>query len=286
MPDPGSLQTTDGHVADARQAEDQTLRDNAEPLRLVTQAVLQALEAQSTQGVEDQDRLARIETTLTGLDKRVGDIAQQLHQTAATTSATDSETLVDGSDTVARLRSDTRAFHVQGWRQSHWISETNQSNPLPRPRMTIVGRALSDLGATSMNCKEVTILQVFQLIHESGQHHLDPKALRKLESAESVNKTERNRATSGLTKVFNKRFEQLKKARLADQEASRRWLTSFGKDVFNDWPDWRVEHDDDECEGEARLARRRPHVAQAAAHDAQEQQAAPPEDGSVSGPSE
>lgn len=266
------------------EADDRAILDGAELQRLMTQAVAQALAAQSEEVNADRERMGRIEAMLTGLGHQLGEIATQLGDTAA--APTTAPVAATASDPNARLVSDTRGSLVHGWRQSLWISETNQSNPLPKPRTTIVGRALSDLGATSRSCDEVTILEVFQLIHTSGQHHLEQNVLWNLESAASSVQAERNRATSGLTKIFNKRFERLKKAQLADEEADRRWLTGVGKDVFNGWPDWQVEHDDEECEGMAQRMRRRPQVATAATNDAQGQPAAPPEGGSVSGASD
>jgi hypothetical protein len=276
------------NAVEGSDADNQGILDGAELQRLVTQAVAQgatqALAAPVKERSADRERVGQIEAAITAIDQRLDEIATQLGKTAA--APTTDPVAATASTPIAQLASDTRGAAVHAWRQSLWISETNQSKPLPKPRTTIVGRALSDLGATSRNCDEVTILEVFRLIRESGQHHLEPNVLGNLESARSTAKTKRNRATSGLTKVFNKRFDRLKKARLADEEADRRWLIGVGKDIFNGWPDWQVEHDDEECEGTARLARRRPETTGPQSGNAHEHPAASTEGGGASESSE
>jgi hypothetical protein len=279
-------QPDDGRVVDAHPAEDLAIRDGADLQRVVTQVLQQFLAAGRDERNSDRERMGRIETTLTGLGSRFAGLASQFHETAAAPSTAPEPAPAEPTPT-ARLVSDTRSFYVHGWRQSLWISETNQSKPLPKPRTTIVGRALSDLGATSRGCDAVTIVQVFRLIHASGQHHLDQGPVWNLESADSSVRAERNGATSGLNKVFKKRFNQLKKAQLANEDAERRWLTGIGKDVFDGWPDWQVEHDDEDCEGKASLARRRPEATDESAAAAPEGPAAESaEGGSASAASE
>jgi hypothetical protein len=279
----GEVGTVEGPEADNR-----AILDGAELQRLMKQAAAeggtQPLAAHGEERSADRERMGRIEAAIAAMGIRLGEIATQRRETAA--APTTAPVAATTSDPTARLVSETRSFTVDAWRQSLWISETNQSKPLPKPRTTIVGRALSDLGATSRNCDEVTILEVFRLIRASGRHHLDQNVLWNLESATSSEKIERDRANSRLTKIFNKRFERLKKAHLADEEADRRWLIAVGKDIFNGWPDWQVEHDDEECEGTARLARRRPEAAVAQSGDVHDHPAASAEGGSFSGTSE
>lgn len=253
-------QPTDGIVVDAHQADDRALLDGAELQRLVTQAMEAFLASQREERTSDRAQMGRIEVALTAMDQSLGVLANRLGETASAQSS-NPEAATSGSTPTARLASDTRGAAVHAWRQSLWISETNQSKPLPKPRPTIVGRALSDLGATSRDCDTVTIMQIFQQIHASGQHHLDQGAVSNLDSAASDEQSERNRATSGLSKLFEARFKRLKKAQLAYENADRRWLTAIGRDVFNGWPGWRIEHDDEECEGDERRARRRPEAS-------------------------
>lgn len=260
-------QPDDGRVVDAHQDDNRAILNGAELQRIVTQVVADVLAAQSEEVNADRQHMGRIEAALTGLDHRIAALSRRLSEiSSAPPTAPEAAPAVNAP--TPRLVSDTRGSLVRGWRQSLWISETNQSKPLPMPRPTIVGRALSDLGATSRNCDEVTTLQAIRQIHASGQHHLDQNALWNLESATSSEKTKRNRATSGLSKLFKSRFKQLKKSQLADDEADRRWLTSLGRDVFNGWPGWQVEHDDEECEGDERLARRRPEAGAGAGESA------------------
>lgn len=251
---------TESSTVEGPEADDQAILDGAELQRLLTlaaaQGAAQALAAQAKKRSADSERIGRIEAALTAMDQRLGALANRLGETA-TAQPTPPEAAA-ASPPAARLASDTRGVIVHAWRQSLWISETNQSKPLPKPRPTIVGRALFDLGATSKDCDAVTIVQVFRQIHSSGPHHLDQGAVWNLESAASAEPPERNRATSGLSKLFETRFKRLKNALLADEDADRRWLIGLGRDVFSGWPSWRVEHDDDGCEGEEHLARRRP----------------------------
>jgi hypothetical protein len=243
-------------AVESPEADNRTIRDGAELQRLVTQAIADFWAAQREERTSDRAQMGRIEVALTAMDQRLGVLANRLGETAAAP-PTAPEAATTASTPAARLASDTRGAAVHAWRQLLWISETNQSRPLPKPRPTIVGRALSDLGATSRDCDTVTIMQIFQQIHASGQHHLDQGAVSNLDSAASDEQSERNRATSGLTKLFEARFKRLKKAQLAYENADRRWLTATGRDVFNGWPGWRVEHDDEECDGDERRARRR-----------------------------
>ena len=279
-------QPADGIVLDAHQADDRALLDGAELQRLVTQAMEAFLASQREERTSDRAQMGRIEAALTAMDQRLGVLANRLGETASA-QPSNPEAATAASTPAARLASDTRGAAVHAWRQSLWISETNQSKPLPKPRATIVGRALSDLGATSRDCDTVTIMQIFRQIHASGRHHLDQSAAWNLESAESDEQSERNRATSGLSKLFETRFKRLKKAQLAYENADRRWLTAIGRDVFNGWPGWRVEHDDEECEGDERHARRRPEaLANEAAPGAMAAPAESAQGGSASAASE
>jgi hypothetical protein len=281
---------TEASAVEGPETDNRAILDGAELQRLLTlaaaQGATQALAAQEKSRSADSERIGRIEVALTAMDQRLGVLANRLGETASA-QPSNPEGATAASTSAARLASDTRGAAVHAWRQSLWISETNQSKQLPKPRPTIVGRALADLGATSRDGGEVTIVQVFRKIHASGRHHLDQGAVRNLESAASDDKSVRNRATSGLSKLFETRFNRLKKAQLAYGNADRRWLTATGRDVFNGWPGWRVEHDDEECEGEERLARRRPEATDDSAADAP---GAPPavsaEGGSASAASE
>jgi hypothetical protein len=281
---PAAVQQDHGAVEPAA-PEDRSILDQAELQRLVTQAVAQALEALRPEREADRDRVVRIEAAITTLGQQIESIAPRLTEAAAPTP--DQGDVDSGRTKITRVQSETtRRAVTHARRQDLWISELNQSSPLPKPRPTIVGRALADLGATSRDAPLVSALTVFRHIREADARHLDQNAIWNLGSATSLDAIERNRATSGLTKLFDKRFERLVGAYLADEDRGQRWLTSTGKDVFDGWPDWQVDHDDKESEGTARPARRRPEGAAAEAIDGQE----PPVDvgdrASDSGPSE
>ncbi len=280
---PTTVQQDHGAVEPAA-PEGRLILDQAELQRLVTQAVAEAFETLRPDREADRNRVLRIEAAITTLRQQIESIAPRLTDAAAP--APDQGDLGSDRTTITRLRFETRRAVTHARRQDLWISELNHSRPLPKPRPTIIGRALADLGATSRDAPLVSGLNVFRRIRNANARHLNQTAIRNLGSATNLDETERNRASSSFTKLFDKRFERLVGACLASEDRGQRWLTPTGRNVFDGWPDWQVDHDDKECEGTARLARRRPEGAAAEIIDGQEPRGDGGDRGRVSAPSE
>ena len=231
----------------------------------ITRTLTQLLAGvQSLTNGEDSvpDRLSRIEsaqqtaqTTILGLQGR------------AITAGTASET---PAPRTSQQHNSYREGQVHGWRQALWAAELTQSTPLPKPRTSFIGRAMFDLDAVEPSCPKFAIAKLFKHIKDEGSHHLDQNAILHLESVDGEAPNGRRLARSGLSKLFNKRFEQLCGFQLAaeDEDSDCCWLLPIGRDVFRGWPDWQVEHDDIHCQGELRLARRPVAAVRAAEADA------------------
>ncbi len=223
----------------------------ADLTRLMTQLLAEVQHLRSSDNTLSS-RLGSIESAVQGMQERLPSL-----QGSGATAGTRPENASDTTITPSPLPNLLREGIVIGWRQSLWFGELNQSKPLPRPRSTFLGRALSDIGATHADGATFTIVGLFQHIQQQGPHHLDQNACGHLASIVGGDNAGRKLASSGLSKLFKKRFEQLQGSQLADEEADRRWLSPLGRDIFRNWPDWQVEHDDAACQGEARLARPR-----------------------------
>jgi hypothetical protein len=139
------------------------------------------------------------------------------------------------------------------WRTFLWQTERREvehkDSKYHLPRPSIVGRALHDLGAFGKTHWQVAG-EIFQEIKAKGPDHLNDLIKTYLTNYVDSDGI-KNKDTAGkLKKQLTPRLEILLRRAWVDTGGKGCWLTPRGKELFNGWPDYRVQDDDFECLGE------------------------------------
>jgi hypothetical protein len=139
------------------------------------------------------------------------------------------------------------------WRVFLWQSERREAEHkdskyhLPRP--SIVGRALHDLGAFGKTHWQVAG-EIFLEIQAKGPGHLKDLIRNYLTDYVKADGSKDTDIAGKLKKQLRPRLEILLKRNWVEIGGKGCWLTPRGKELFNGWPDYRVQDDDFECLGE------------------------------------
>jgi hypothetical protein len=140
------------------------------------------------------------------------------------------------------------------WRVFLWQSERREAEHkdskyhLPRP--SIVGRTLHELGAFEKNRWQVAG-EIFQEIKAKGPHHLKTPLITDYLKAYVKPDGSKDTKIAGKLKLqLDPRLEILLRKSWVATGKKGCWLTPRGKELFDGWPDYRVQDDDFECFGE------------------------------------
>jgi hypothetical protein len=139
------------------------------------------------------------------------------------------------------------------WRVFLWQSERREAEHkdskyhLPRP--SVVGRALHDLGAFGKTHWQVAG-EIFQEIQAKGPDHLNDLIKTYLTNYVDSDGIKDKDIAGKLKKQLTPRLELLLRRAWVDTGGKGCWLTPRGKELFDGWPDYRVQDDDFECLGE------------------------------------
>ena len=139
------------------------------------------------------------------------------------------------------------------WRVFLWQSERREAEHkdskchLPRP--SIVGRALHDLGAFGKTHWQVAG-EIFQEIQAKGPDHLNDLIKTYLTNYVDSDGIKDKDIAGKLKTQLTPRLELLLRRAWVDTGGKGCWLTPRGKELFDGWPDYRVQDDDFECLGE------------------------------------
>jgi hypothetical protein len=144
-----------------------------------------------------------------------------------------------------RIQTDSRTWLWQFERRE--AEHKDSKYHLPRP--SVVGRALHDLGAFGKTHWQVAG-EIFQEIQAKGPDHLKDVIKNYLTDYVKPDGSKDTDIAGKLKKQLTPRLELLLRRAWVDTAGKGCWLTPRGKEIFDGWPDYRVQDDDFECLGE------------------------------------
>jgi hypothetical protein len=226
--------------------KDRELRDGAELVALVIQAVRKLQESNEKRESFEQktdQRFEAVQKTLASTLEAVSDVYAEL---------SDTRQQRVGQSNSELLAEKTARWHLVEQHRTHerrllWLLERRRSERadsdyvLPRP--SIIGRALAELHDKTLDAA-FTPADVFRRIQQRGEHHLSPAIIKALGRYRKPDGKIDTNVSGDFTKFLKHRVEGLVDAGYAIRTPGGIKLTPAGREIFEGWPAWDA-HDDD-----------------------------------------